>query len=177
MKHSMAIVVGSARRAGNTHQLVDAVAAVSNAHVYDLADYDITPYDYQHANRGDGFLPLLRTLLDYPLLVLASPVYWYSASSQMKVFMDRFSDLLTIEKDLGRCLRGKSAALVATGAERRAPDSFEQSFAQTFHYLGMVYRGLLYCPCRNQLDLSEHRAAVEAFALGLTAVPQPAVTG
>ncbi|MCP4458779.1 MAG: NAD(P)H-dependent oxidoreductase [Cytophagales bacterium] len=38
---------------------------------------------------------------------MATPVYWYSMSGIMKVFLDRIYDVLTIEKELGRKLHGK----------------------------------------------------------------------
>jgi multimeric flavodoxin WrbA len=48
---------------------------------------------------------------------MVTPVYWYTMSGIMKVFFDRFSDLLRIEKDLGRKLRGKSMAVISCGAD------------------------------------------------------------
>ena len=65
-----AIIYGGSRRHGNTGQAVDAVAQKLGADVFDLADYDISFYDYEHKNRDDNFLPLIETLLKYDLWVL-----------------------------------------------------------------------------------------------------------
>ena len=60
----IAIVLGSSKADGNTHQFAEAVAAVSGGRVFDLSDYDITYYDYKHQNESDDFLELMRTLVD-----------------------------------------------------------------------------------------------------------------
>lgn len=161
---STAIILGSARSDGNTHQLADRVAREAGASYFRLADYAIAPYDYEHRNAGDDFLPLMREVLRFDRIVLASPVYWYSPSSAMKVFLDRLSDLITIEKDLGRQLRQKQAALIATGCDAAAPACFETIFQATYAHLGMHYQGMLYCPCADMIELHSHRPAVESFA-------------
>ncbi len=77
----------------------------------DLNDYDFSYFDYEHKNRGDDFLPLMSRLIEaYDVFVFATPVYWYAMSGIVKVFFDRITNLLTIEKDLGRRLRGKKMA-------------------------------------------------------------------
>jgi multimeric flavodoxin WrbA len=139
-----AILLGSSRSQGNTAQFAKAVGNKLDADYYDLNDYQIGVYDYNNANASDDFQPLMDTLLRYERLVLASPVYWYSASAQMKVFLDRLTDLLEFNKDKGRLLRLKKAVLLATGHNQSAPACFEQMFASTFHYLGMDYQGMLY---------------------------------
>ena len=86
---------------------------MGNFELIDLNDFDISYYDYDHKNRQDDFLPLMKKLIErYKTLVFATPVYWYTMSAVMKTFFDRISDLLTIEKDLGRQLRGKNMVLI-----------------------------------------------------------------
>ena len=119
MNSNAIIVFGSSRRHGYTGQLVDEVAQRHQLRVVDVGDYQMTPYDYEHRNRDDDFLPLMREVAGYPQIILASPVYWYTMSSQLKVFVDRWSDLLDIEKELGRTLRGKSGLVIATGGDIR----------------------------------------------------------
>ena len=67
-------------------------------------------------------------------------------SAQLKMFFDRLSDLITIRKDLGRLLRGKSVAVVASGTDETMPDGFEVPFHRTCEYLGMTYVGAFYLP-------------------------------
>jgi hypothetical protein len=58
--------------------------------------------------------------------------------------MDRLSDLITIRKDLGRKLRGKSMAILASGTDDDLPEGFEAPFRLTADYLGMKYIGSFY---------------------------------
>ena len=107
MENKKVIILGSARKNGNTTKIVDEIAKESGIDVIDLNDYNISHYDYESKNREDDFLPLIRRILEeYDTLIFATPVYWYNMSGIMKVFFDRFSDLIRIEKETGRKLRG-----------------------------------------------------------------------
>ena len=145
MNNKSIIVFGSSRRHGFTGQLVDEVARRHQLHVIDVSDYDIAPYDYEYHNRGDDFLPLMQNIAQYEQIILASPVYWYTMSAQLKVFVDRWSDLLEIEKDLGRTLRGKQGLVISTGGDTQPERCFEECFQHTFAFMGMTYGGMLYC--------------------------------
>ncbi len=162
---SIAILLGTSRYGGNTHQMVDVLAADLGADVFLLKDYAMTPYDYEHHNRGDDFLPLLRTLMTYDDIIFATPIYWYTMSAQMKIFFDRFSDILDIEKPLGRKLRGQRCWICSTGVEEGAPPQcFEDVFRLSFEYLGMDYRGQLFCECPDAFVLADHQTAIKTFA-------------
>ncbi|NMH58666.1 flavodoxin family protein [Alteromonas ponticola] len=158
-----AIILGSSRSNGNTHAFGRQVAILLNADFYDLAHYQISPFDYDNRYQDD-FAALIEQLLRYDQLIFASPVYWYAASAQMKVFLDRLTDLLNFHKDDGRQLRGKRTGLLATGVEPCAPDCFEQMFKLTFEYLGMDYQGMGYCCTPDNFAISEHGATVKVFA-------------
>jgi multimeric flavodoxin WrbA len=166
---STIIVVGSARSHGNTHQLALALAERIRGDVIDLNDYDFGGFDYEFKNKGDDFPSLIRKILTFDRIIFASPVYWYSPSAVMKKFMDRMSDLMNIEKDLGRQLRTKKAALVATGADVVPGSSFETAFQLTFGYLGMHYQGMLYAYCEDNFSLPKHADTIAHFASNLHA--------
>ena len=59
----------------------------------------------------------------------------------MKVFLDRFSDLLTIEKEMGRRLRGKNMALMSCSNEDDLTKEFNIPFIKSAEYLGMNWVG------------------------------------
>mgnify|MGYP006215364645 CR=1 FL=1 len=82
----VAVVLGTSKTDGNTRHLVNKFVEMTNATVFDLADYQLSYYDYLHENRSDDFIPLIRMLTTYDHIVFASPVYWYSMSAQLKVF-------------------------------------------------------------------------------------------
>ena len=139
------IIVGSARRDGDTARLVRMLTQLSGWPVIDLNDYNISHYDYGHANRKDNYLELMRALIGhYDLFLFATPVYWYAMSGVMKVFFDRLTDLLTNEKELGRQLRGKAMAAVIVSIGNNLGERFWLPFSETAAYLGMNYFGHLH---------------------------------
>jgi len=134
------IILGSARSDGHTAQMAQQIAARLGAHIIDLKEYQIEHYDYEHGYKNDDFIALIReSVIKADTLILATPVYWYSMSGRMKVFLDRFTDLLKIEKDLGRQLRGKSLAVFTTSNGGNLGDYFWRPFVETADYLGMKY--------------------------------------
>ncbi len=153
----IAVLIGSSNDNGNTIALVNAVVQTINADVFNLKDYQISPFDYEHKNSDDDFIGLVKELLLYDQIIFASPVYWYSMSAQMKVFFDRISDLLQFKKELAQQLRGKSCAILSTGSSPLPERSFEELFSNSFDYLGMNYKGMLYCFCNPSFNLKEHR--------------------
>ena len=134
------IIIGSSRKDGETKKVINELIKIANYDVIDLIDYDISHYDYDHLNRNDDFIGLLNHITDsYHTLVFATPVYWYSMSGIMKVFFDRLTDLLTIEKELGRKLRNKNMAVISSSNGNNLEDHFWLPFKKTAEYLGMHY--------------------------------------
>ncbi len=159
MNNNIAIVLGSSNSNGNTSALVSHLISENpdtKIRVFNLKDYNISPFDYDHHNINDDFIGLIEQLLEYEFIVFASPVYWYTMSAQMKIFFDRMSDLLHVKKELGRQLRGKTTAVLSTGASPEPERSFEEVFINSFDYLGMKYLGMLYCYCEEKFNPLEH---------------------
>jgi len=144
-------VFASARRNGNTGKFMDWVGSELGINTIDLSKKNISPYDYEHRNIDDDFMPLMNQLLNHEKIIFSTPVYWYAASAQMKVFIDRTSDFLDLEefKDIGRRLRNKTAYIVCTSISSEADPSFLNSFKDTFEYLGMNYGGHVHANCEN----------------------------
>ena len=134
------IILGSARRKGDTRAVVDKLIVKTKWDLIDLNNYNFSYYDYEHKNRGDDFLGLIKDLIKkYDTFIFATPVYWYAMSGIMKVFIDRFSDLLTIEKEMGRRLRGINMAALSSSGGNNLGDTFWLPFRETANYLGMKY--------------------------------------
>jgi len=158
------VVLGTSKSDGNTDKLVQQFVELSGATLFDLSDYKISFYDYSHQNRTDDYILLIKKLIEFEHIVFASPVYWYCMSAQMKVFFDRLSDLLTIEKTLGRRLKGKSMSVFSTGYNSDCPECFIKPFELTAAYLQMHYKGVTYASIQNETDLNNlHDIAVKAF--------------
>ena len=66
-------------------------------------------------------------------------------SAIMKTFFDRISDLLTIDKDLGRRLRGKSVLFITSSEGNHLGDDFWIPIKATFNYLGMNLKLTIHC--------------------------------
>ena len=134
------IIVGSSRKNGNTNKIVNEIIKKSNWEIIDLNDYNISPYDYLHENKTDDFIKLVSQIIEkYDILIFATPVYWYSMSGIMKNFIDRFTDLLTIEKETGRMLRGKHMAVITNSSGDHLNELFWIPFEKTAEYLGMKF--------------------------------------
>ncbi len=137
---STLIIQGSARADGHTAQAVQLLREETQGKVIDLLDYQVAPYDYRNAYPADDdFLSLAKRVIIYDRMILASPVYWYSMSGIMKHFLDRFTDLLTFHKDLGRRLRGKEFGVLSCSSERTVNTGFYEPFCLSAEYLGMAY--------------------------------------
>ena len=107
------VIVGSSRNDGDAANLTKQLVEKSEWDLINLNDYKFSYFDYEHRNRNDDYLNLMKEIVEkYETLIFITPIYWYSMSGIMKVFFDRFTDLLTIEKELGRKLRGKRMAVM-----------------------------------------------------------------
>ena len=142
MKSRKVIIVGSSRNIGNTSKITEAISNQFNIDVINLNNYQFSYYDYESKNREDDFLLLMRTIIsNYDTLIFATPIYWYSMSGIMKVFFDRFSDLIRIEKPIGRQLRGKEFAVISNSHDDEIDYDFYLPFRKSAEYLGMKYLG------------------------------------
>lgn len=162
------IIFGSSRSFGNTRKVIDDILGFSGAPLFDLNNFDISPFDYEHRNQNDGFIPLIQELIDYDTWIIATPVYWYNMSTQHKIFFDRSSDLLTIRKDLGRKLRGKKLFVIASFGDSY-PKGFEDTFEQICEYLGMEYLGssFIYSGTNHEEYLEQNKAHTDKAKLKL----------
>ena len=134
------IILGSSRNNGETKKVVSELIRISDWDLIELTDYNISHFDYEHSNRNDDYIDLLKRITaDYDVLIFATPVYWYSMSGRMKVFFDRITDLLRIEKDIGRQLRNKYMAVISCSNGNNLEDNFWLPFKKSAEYLGMHY--------------------------------------
>ena len=154
------IITGSSRYDGDTKALQELIVSQSTWDSLDLNDYTFSYYDYQHENRTDDFIPMMKKIIEsYDTLILITPVYWYAMSGIMKVFFDRLTDLITIEKDLGRKLRGKQMAVISTSNGNNLGENFWLPFKASADYLGIKYLGDLHTYSED----ADREVAVEAF--------------
>ena len=156
------IILGSSRSDGDTATVIQNLKALSGFDSIDLRAYNISYYDYEHHNSTDDFIPLMRNIIaQYDTIIFATPIYWYTMSGILKVFFDRISDLLTIEKDLGRRLRGKGFAVLSCSFNSEVSEPFWHPFRSTAEYLGMNYLA------QTHINDLHDKAALQRFMVDL----------
>ena len=137
------VIFGSSRRDGDTMDAVELVFSERKYEIVNLRDCQINPYEYD-VEHADDFLHIARKMVAADKIVFCTPVYWYCMSGVLKTFFDRFTDLLTHYKDLGRALMGKHCYVISSGGSQECPASFEEPFRNTCDYFDMHYHGLFY---------------------------------
>ncbi len=165
------VLIGSARKDGDTHRLVNTLFPADTAIVCDLLDHRIYPYDYTgRYPADDAYRQITEQILAHHTLVWVTPVYWYAMSGTMKTVFDRFTDLITKDRHLGRRLAGKRMFLAAAGADPGLPEGFEEPFMRTANYLDMYYGGAIYTMTGSIGDVLKEEGA-QNWLSRLNAVP------
>jgi multimeric flavodoxin WrbA len=158
-------IIASARSNGNTRKLIDWISYELGIDVIDLSEKNISPYDYEHNNINDDFMPVMNEILQYKKIIFATPIYWYAVSAQMKVFIDRTTDLLDLKelKGIGHRLREKTSYVVCTSVSAEADSDFLSGFEKTFNYLGINYHGYVHANCQDGFIQDKYVADVVKF--------------
>lgn len=135
---------------GNTELLVDATLGEAAKHghkgekIY-LYDYEIKPcIDCRACKQGEKIcvqkddMPEIYNRIDAAdAIILATPIYWYGPTAQMKLFIDRLRPYVA-----NRHLERKNAYLIAPSEEGpSACGPLVDSLKMSFKYLGLVYAG------------------------------------
>ncbi|MCF8414369.1 MAG: NAD(P)H-dependent oxidoreductase [Melioribacteraceae bacterium] len=138
------IIMGTSRGDGNTKLITKKLGKLIASEIIELNELDISYYDYLHENKNDDFIPLAEKIVQQDIIILSTPVYWYTMSAQLKTFLDRTSDLITIRKDLGRQLNGKKMFVLSSGSQPVLPPHFDEPIRLTANYFGMDFLGSEY---------------------------------
>lgn len=156
------VIIGSARKDGDTYRLVCSFLKGKTAGIVDLLDYKIYPYSYTGTYPiDDQFEKIVQLMLRHKAIIFATPIYWYAMSGLMKTFFDRLTDIVTIDKKAARQMAGKVTYLLAVGADEVLPHGFEEPFILTSAYFDMKYNGSYYCNTKNLNYLPVKKAFLE----------------
>lgn len=82
--------------------------------------------------KPDDMAPLLKEIEDADGIIFATPVYWFSVSSEMKIFLDRLTPL----ENAGFLLEGKVSGFIVYGNEGGKMNALMELSAATNH-MGM----------------------------------------
>jgi multimeric flavodoxin WrbA len=91
-------------------------------------------------------------------------------SGTMKIFFDRLTDCLQIEKETGRKLRGKTMAMISCGSDAEIKPGFEMPFRESANYLGMKYVGEIHTWVENEKIPSKVESNI-SFLVKRLAIP------
>jgi multimeric flavodoxin WrbA len=94
----------------------------------------------------DEAQPVLEKMARADVIVMATPLYFYGPSAQLKLIMDRMFSLYKWDNKADTMetpLKGKTFALIASAFEDVGLDNLEKPFAITADYSGMKFESLV----------------------------------
>lgn len=95
---------------------------------------------------ADEVSRVLAKMADSDAIVMATPLYFFSASAQLKVVFDRMFSLYKWDNKtdtMKSVLKGKEFVLIASAYEDVGLDALAKPFALTADYTGMKFYSLL----------------------------------
>jgi multimeric flavodoxin WrbA len=180
------IVKGSPREFGNSAILAGQVAAGAEAAGAEVESFylhgmDIQPCDACDSCQGsadmdciidDDMKILYPKLREVDAIVYASPIYWFTVSAQMKLFMDRCYGLggETSEPE-EHVLAGKCVGIVLTYGGDDPFDSGAvnaiRTFQDTFNYIPAEIVGIVYGAALEAGEIRKDQEVMgKAYELG-----------
>lgn len=181
MTPNIVVLKGSPRVNGNSAILADQVAAgatESGAEVesFVLHNMHIEPCDHcDNCQEADGVCIIKDDMqILYPKLrqadaiVIASPIYWFTISAQMKLCIDRW---YALETSQGNQLRGKKFGIVLaygdTDLHTSGGINAIHTFESMFRYIRAEIVGIVHGTAMDVGDAEKQPALMEqAFRLG-----------
>ncbi|MBF0570027.1 MAG: flavodoxin family protein [Candidatus Omnitrophica bacterium] len=188
MSKNILVVSGSPKREGNTATLVSwfadgARAKGANVAVVSAAFLKYksvgclscrscqTAEKYECVINDDG-RKVLNRMAEVDVIVMATPLYFYGPSAQLKVIFDRMFSLYKWDNAAGTMktpLKGKTFVLIGSAFEDEGLEAFEKPFSLTASYTGMVFESLLVPNAGVSGEVKNVSGARDkAFALGQT---------
>lgn len=176
------IAIGSPRKKGNSailaHKAADgARAAGAECEIVCLHEMNIRPCnacDYCLTRPGnkcilnDDMQKLYPKLIKADAIVMAGPIYWFTVSAQIKLFMDRWYAL--IQKN-GHALKGKNIGIIMTYGDvdpyAAGAVNAIRTYQDAFRYIGAPIVGMIYGSGNEAGEIKNNKALLKkAYELG-----------
>ena len=172
------ILVGSMRKGGNTDLLAQAFADgakhKNEVEIISVADYKVNPCigcnscftrDGNKCFQNDDMISIYEKLKEADIVVIASPVYFYGISAELKTIIDRLHTPMRTEFKI------KKLALLLVGAATLPNlfDSIKLQYQMVLNYFHLEDLGMvLVSNVKNIGDIKENIALKEAYELGMS---------
>lgn len=162
MAKKILVLMGSPKKDGNTAALVEWVAEgakkkgaeteiVNTAYLKYRTNGCISCRACQASEKyecaiNDDAKPVLSRMTDADVIVMATPLYFFGPSAQLKLIFDRMFSLYKWDNRTGAFttpLKGKTLVLIASAFENIGLDILEKPFRITADYTGMDFKSLL----------------------------------
>lgn len=156
------VISGSPRKDGNTRALIDEflkgvkendaeVEVIHAAFLHYKSNGCMSCRSCQKSDKfecciNDDAAPVLKRMTEVDTIVFATPLYFFSASAQIKMIFDRMFSLYKWDNAAGTMvtpLKGKGLVLIASAYEDIGLDALEAPFRLTAAYSNMYFDSLL----------------------------------
>lgn len=115
---------GSSRKNGNTEFVLDQLTKATGYKRYFLNSLCIERViDSRHDNseviHNDDYKMVLDSVIDSDIVIMATPLYWYSMSASLKLFIDRWTETLRDSDypDFKEIMRKKEFIIIIIGGD------------------------------------------------------------
>jgi len=188
MSQKVLILCGSPRKKGNTNRLAAWFAdgaAGSNATVETvdaarlryktngcIACMKCKQSELYECTVEDDAQPVLARMPEFDIIVMATPVYWFSPTAQLKLLMDRMFSLIKTDPATGAYtspMTGKTLVLLSTagGDFESGLNAVELTFRTAAKFVEMSYESLLVPNSPADPEDMEQNAALKEQAMAL----------
>ncbi|MCF8070088.1 MAG: flavodoxin family protein [Desulfobacterales bacterium] len=122
----------------------------------------------------DDMQDIYPKVLEADALIIASPVYWFNMSAQIKIFMDRCFALFNENQEVSP-LSGKKVAIAMTYGDKDAFSSgcinALRTFQDAYDYVGSEIVGMVYGSAEEPGEIVSNKALLQdAEELGIKLV-------
>lgn len=172
------VLAGSMRKGGNTDLLAQAFAAgaekKNDVEIVSVADYRVNPCvgcnscftrEGHRCFQNDEMSFIYDKLRKADVVVIASPVYFYGISAQLKAMIDRLHTPMRNEFQI------KKLALILVGAATLPElfDAIEMQYQLVLNFFHLQDAGrVLVRGAKDKGDVKTGKALKEAYELGLS---------
>ncbi len=118
----------------------------------------------------DDAKPVLAKMTEVDVIVMATPLYFFGASAQLKLIFDRMFSLYKWDNDAGTMqtpLKGKTLVVLASAYEDIGLDVLEKPFALTAQYTGMKFESVLAANAGVSGEIAKKRPDIREKVISL----------